>query len=231
VQFGQVAHHGVDVAALFVAAARARGITVCGTASRTAATSHLAMTLILAATRNLLPNVKAIEGGGWQAEAGRDLEGLTLGLIGLGRLGAAMAALVASTLGLAMGPVWHSDRTPIVAFGHWLAVLCGSLGKMGQDICLMAQQGVDEVTLRGGGQSSAMAGKNNPVAAEAMVAIARFVAGQQAVLLQAMIHEQERSGAAWALEWLTLPAMAEATGASLSHAGRCLKSIGSIGAS
>ncbi len=72
-------------------AARARGITVCGTNGRTPGTTQLAMTLILLATRNLLPNLAAINAGGWQAEAGRDLDGLTLGLIGLGRLGALMA--------------------------------------------------------------------------------------------------------------------------------------------
>ncbi|MBF9047527.1 D-2-hydroxyacid dehydrogenase family protein [Rhodobacterales bacterium LSUCC0031] len=76
-----------------MAAARARGITVCGTASRAAATAHLAMTLILLATRNLVGNINALAQGGWQAPAGRDLEGLTLGLIGLGRLGADVAAL------------------------------------------------------------------------------------------------------------------------------------------
>ena len=74
-------------------AARARGIMVCGTASRAAATAQLAMTLILLACRNLVPNMGALARGGWQAEAGRDLEGLTLGLIGLGRLGADVAAL------------------------------------------------------------------------------------------------------------------------------------------
>lgn len=74
-------------------AAAARGITVCGTASRAAATSHLAMTLILVAARNLVANLSSVAGGGWQAEAGRDLEGLTLGLVGLGRLGADVAAL------------------------------------------------------------------------------------------------------------------------------------------
>jgi D-3-phosphoglycerate dehydrogenase len=84
---------GMRNGSIDMAAATARGITVCGTASRTTATSHLAMTLILAATRNLLPNVTALARGGWQAEAGRDLDGLTLGLIGLGRLGAEVAAL------------------------------------------------------------------------------------------------------------------------------------------
>ncbi len=84
---------GMRNAAIAVAEAKDRGITVSGTASRTTATSHLAMTLILAATRGLYPNARSVEAGGWQAPAGRDLHGLTLGLIGLGRLGAAVAAL------------------------------------------------------------------------------------------------------------------------------------------
>lgn len=76
-----------------VEAASARGITICGTASRVAATSQLAMTLILVATRNLVGNLNSLARGGWQAPAGRDLDGLTLGLIGLGRMGAEVAAL------------------------------------------------------------------------------------------------------------------------------------------
>jgi len=74
-------------------AAAARGITVCGTGNRKTATAHLAMMLVLMAARNVVPNIDAVRQGGWQAPAGRDLEGLTLGLIGLGRLGAAMVEL------------------------------------------------------------------------------------------------------------------------------------------
>lgn len=140
------------------------------------------------------------------------------------------AAMVAETLGLSPGPVWHADRSRIVAFGHWLSLVAGSLGKIGQDVALMAQQGIDEITLAGGGGSSAMAHKQNPVGAEMLVALARFVAAQQGILGQALIHEQERSGAAWALEWLTLPAMAEATGAALTHAERLIGAITRIGA-
>jgi 3-carboxy-cis,cis-muconate cycloisomerase len=141
----------------------------------------------------------------------------------------ACAQSVADTLDLKLGPVWHSDRSTIVAFGHWMTLVAGSLGKIGQDVALMAQQGLDEITISGGGGSSAMAHKQNPVAAEAMVTLARFVAGQQGILSQAMIHEQERSGAAWALEWLTVPAMAEATGAALKHAEKLIASIERIG--
>ena len=64
----------------------------------------------------------------------------------------------------------------------------------------MAQQGIDEVSLSVGGGSSAMAHKQNPIATEAMVTLARYVAGQQGILAQAMVYEQERSGAAWALD-------------------------------
>lgn len=144
--------------------------------------------------------------------------------------GEAVAQHVADALGLTLTPVWQTDRSGPVSFGHWLTLVSGSLGKIGQDIALMAQQGVDEIALRGGGGSSAMPHKQNPVAAEAMVSLSRFVAAQQALLAQAMVHEQERSGAAWALEWMTLPAMAEATSAALNHTIRVLDQIERIGA-
>lgn len=132
--------------------------------------------------------------------------------------GEKVAAHVAVSLGLSVGEIWHTDRSIIVDMGHRLTKLTGALGKIGQDIALMAQQGVDEITLSGGGTSSAMPHKQNPVRAETLIALARFVAMQQGGLAQALIHEQERSGAAWTLEWLTLPAMFEATGAALNNA-------------
>ncbi|MEM7499986.1 MAG: D-2-hydroxyacid dehydrogenase family protein [Pseudomonadota bacterium] len=76
-----------------VATARARGITVSGTASRGPTTSQFTMALILAATRRIVPEATSMAAGGWQRGLGRDLDGLTLGLIGLGRLGAEVAAL------------------------------------------------------------------------------------------------------------------------------------------
>ena len=51
--------------------------------------------------------------------------------------------------------------------------------------------------------------------AELLVGLARFNAGLLGTLHQALVHEYERSGAAWTLEWLVLPQMVVATGASL----------------
>ena len=79
-------------AAIDLAAARAREIPVCGTESRKTTTSELAMLMILALNRRLGPEVAALHDSGWQAALGRDLAGLTLGVIGLGNIGAQMAA-------------------------------------------------------------------------------------------------------------------------------------------
>lgn len=110
---------------------------------------------------------------------------------------------------------WHAERDPVAEFAGWLSLVSGTLGKMGQDIALMAQQGVDEIVMTGGGGSSAMPHKQNPVVAETLVALSRFNATQLSGMHHAMVHEQERSGAAWMLEWMILPQMILTTGRGL----------------
>jgi 3-carboxy-cis,cis-muconate cycloisomerase len=123
----------------------------------------------------------------------------------------------------------HAARDRIAALGDWLSQVTGALGKIGQDVALMAQNEVGEIALSGGGGSSAMAHKQNPVRAEVLVSLARFNAVQVSGLHQALVHEQERSGAAWTLEWLILPQMLNATGVALLHAQVLLESVTRIG--
>ncbi|MGI9402773.1 MAG: 3-carboxy-cis,cis-muconate cycloisomerase [Rhizobiaceae bacterium] len=125
---------------------------------------------------------------------------------------------------------WHTKRDNIVEFAGWLSLVAGTLGKMGQDIVLMAQQGVDEIVLETGGQSSAMPHKRNPISAELLATLARFNATQISGMHQAMVHEQERSGAAWTLEWMILPQMIMTTGCALNTAIKLAESISDIGA-
>lgn len=119
----------------------------------------------------------------------------------------------------------HSERDGIVALASWLSLVTGSLGKMGQDIALMAQNEVGEVKLASGGGSSAMPHKVNPVGAETLVALARFNATLVSGMHQSLVHENERSGAAWTLEWLLLPQMSVATGTALKTAEALLRSL------
>ncbi|WP_449253333.1 3-carboxy-cis,cis-muconate cycloisomerase [Brevundimonas naejangsanensis] len=139
--------------------------------------------------------------------------------------GDGIAEGLAERLGLGAAPPWHTARDTIVEFGDWLALVAGSLGKIGADVALMAQNEVGAVRIEGGGGSSAMPHKSNPVGAEALVALARFNAGLSGVLAQSLVHENERSGAAWTLEWLTLPRMTITTAAALRHALRLIGAI------
>ncbi|TCM52311.1 3-carboxy-cis,cis-muconate cycloisomerase [Rhizobium sp. PP-F2F-G48] len=142
--------------------------------------------------------------------------------------GEAVRAALAAHLGLPDRAQWQSQRDDIAEFAGLLSLLTGSLGKLGQDVALMAEAG-GEIRLTGGGGSSAMPHKQNPVTAELLVTLARFNATQVSAMHQALVHEQERSGAAWMLEWLSLPHMVAATGVALSTTIRLTASIASLG--
>ena len=139
---------------------------------------------------------------------------------GFGGRGDSIARGLATRLDLGVAEPWHSTRDPIAAFGSLLSLLTGSLGKFGADVAILAQTELAAIELSGGGGSSAMAHKSNPVTAEVLVALARHNAGLVGTLHQSLIHENERSGAAWTLEWLTLPPMLVTTAAALRLASK-----------
>lgn len=78
-------------AAIDMQAAHDLGIVVCGTEAPGHATAELAFGMIIALSRHLAFESQAMREGRWQTTVGRDLRGRTLGLLGLGRLGAQMA--------------------------------------------------------------------------------------------------------------------------------------------
>ncbi|MDQ8043313.1 MAG: D-2-hydroxyacid dehydrogenase family protein [Solirubrobacteraceae bacterium] len=80
-------------------ACRAAGITVCGTDGRRLATVELAWGLILAVLRSIPVADHGMREGRWQETVGFELDGATLGIVGLGRLGSAMV-LIAKAFGM-----------------------------------------------------------------------------------------------------------------------------------
>jgi 3-carboxy-cis,cis-muconate cycloisomerase len=143
----------------------------------------------------------------------------------LGDKGAAVTATLARELGLAPADSWHTARDNLAEFAGWLSLVTGSLGKIGQDIALLAQNEIAAVTVTGGGKSSAMHHKANPVLAEILVTLARYNAAQLSAMHQALVHEYERSGAAWTLEWMVLPPMVVTTGAALARGLALLEAL------
>ena len=90
---------GLTNASINMAAARARGVTVCGTSGTTNAVPELTLGMIIALTRNFAAEDAAVRAGGWQHTIGPGLAGATLGVVGLGRLGTPVARL-AQALGM-----------------------------------------------------------------------------------------------------------------------------------
>jgi phosphoglycerate dehydrogenase-like enzyme len=90
---------GLRNASIDLQAAAKHGVTVCGTESSVGSTSELAWGLIFSVLRNIPGEVARFrEGGRWQTGVGRGVHGKTLGVIGLGNLGAR-----AAKAGLAFG--------------------------------------------------------------------------------------------------------------------------------
>ena len=83
---------GMRNASIDLEAAAKLGVTVCGTAGSVGTTAELAWGLILAVARHI-PQEHALfrAGGKWQATVGHGMLGKTLGVIGLGNLGARVA--------------------------------------------------------------------------------------------------------------------------------------------
>lgn len=73
------------------AACRERGITVCGTGSGQDPTVELAWGLILSLARGIPAEDRALRAGRWQDGLGFGIRGKTLGILGLGKLGAGVA--------------------------------------------------------------------------------------------------------------------------------------------
>ncbi len=78
-------------AALDTKAAAERGIPICTTASSRYATAELTFGLVLALARQIVAHHNSVQSGGWQLALGHDVRGKTLGIIGLGNLGAQVA--------------------------------------------------------------------------------------------------------------------------------------------
>lgn len=147
------------------------------------------------------------------------LSGAAGTLSAMGDQGPAVCAGLAKSLGLTdPAQSWHSERDSIAAFAAWMAGVTASLGKMAEDLILLTQSGIAEVTIAGAGGSSTMPQKQNPVGPSVLVALARQCIGLSATLQGAVLHRQQRDGAAWFTEWLTLPQLCISTGRALTLA-------------
>ncbi|APX91651.1 hydroxyacid dehydrogenase [Halomonas sp. 1513] len=93
-----------------------QGITVCGTELRKTTTAELTLGLILASQRRIVVESNHLRNGQWQQGLGRDLAGLTLGIVGLGKVGQQVSAL-AKAFGMSV-LAWSQNLTQALCDEH-----------------------------------------------------------------------------------------------------------------
>lgn len=82
---------GMRNASFDIAAATKQRVTVCGTGGVGSPTSELAVGMMIALMRDIPRQYDSMKNGGWQTRPGFDLAGKTMGMLGLGKLGGAVA--------------------------------------------------------------------------------------------------------------------------------------------
>src|SRR4029453_18148972 len=135
----------------------------------------------------------------------------------LGSAGPAVAEALARELALAVPAMpWHAQRDRVADVSAALGITCGALGKIGRDLTLLAQSEVAEAFEHpsGGGGSSSMPHKQNPVRAVTAVAAAVRAPGLVATMLAAMTQEHERAAGGWQAEWQTMADLVSVTDTS-----------------
>jgi phosphoglycerate dehydrogenase-like enzyme len=88
-----IASTGTQNASIDLKAAEEHGARVVYTGYSSTPTIELTWALILASARNLVTENASLRGGGWQCLVGDDLAGRTLGVLGLGNIGSAVARI------------------------------------------------------------------------------------------------------------------------------------------
>jgi phosphoglycerate dehydrogenase-like enzyme len=114
-----IASTGSRNASIDLIAANERGITVCNTGYSSHGAIEMTWALILALLRNIPAEFASVRAGQWQTTVGGDLDGKTIGLLGLGNIGARIAK-IAQAFGMKI-VAWSQNLTAESAEKHGAA--------------------------------------------------------------------------------------------------------------
>jgi adenylosuccinate lyase len=132
-------------------------------------------------------------------------------------------------LGLAdPGISWLTARDRLAEFGTVLAMVCGTLSRIGTEIYELSRPEIGELAEAaplGAVSSITMPHKRNPEGSEHLDTLARLARSSAAVLVEGMVASHERDGRAWKAEWIALPEVCQLTGAALHLARHLLEGL------
>jgi 3-carboxy-cis,cis-muconate cycloisomerase len=123
---------------------------------------------------------------------------------------------------------WHVARDAVAETVSFLALVVGSLGKIGFDVMLMMMTELGEAFepfASHRGASSTMPQKRNPISSEILVANAKAVRQHAGLMLDGMIQDFERATGPWHVEWMAIPESFILTAGSLAQAKFMLEGL------
>jgi len=161
-----------------------------------------------------------------QALTPRVLTGQLGGAVGtlaaLGTQGREVAARTLAKLGLRAGvAAWHTARDTSAETGAFLAMLTATNAKIANEIFQLGKTEVMELREPApagkSAGSSTMPHKRNPVLCERIVVLSSHVRALAQVIMESMLHENERDPRALWSEWLAIPQICLYTLTSLHY--------------
>jgi 3-carboxy-cis,cis-muconate cycloisomerase len=143
-----------------------------------------------------------------------------------GERGPELVALLADELGLAEPALpWHTDRSRIAELAGALGIAAGTLATVAQDVALLSQSEVGEVSEGSPGGSSAMPHKRNPAGSVLVIAAAHRVPGLVATVLSGMAQEYQRAAGRWQAEWGSVTDLLRLVGGAAAHGRQLLAEL------
>ncbi|HLW61166.1 MAG TPA: adenylosuccinate lyase family protein [bacterium] len=150
-------------------------------------------------------------------------------LASLGAQGLVVQREMMRELGLGVPSIaWHVARDVFVEFVTLLALISGTIAKIGQEIALLQKTEVSEVEegyVEGRGGSSTMPQKRNPITCEVLMALGAIVAHDAALMYTAMHPDHERATGPWHVEWEVIPEACILAGGALHQAIALLRNL------
>lgn len=123
--------------------------------------------------------------------------------------GLAVRKRFCAELGLAdPGISWLSARDRVAEFSLVLALICGTLARMGGEVYELQRPEIGELAEAapaGTVGSITMPHKRNPERSEHLDTLSRLARASATVMLEGVAHQHERDGRAWKAEWVALP--------------------------
>jgi len=116
---------------------------------------------------------------------------------------------------------WHTQRDSLNELMMFMSLLTGSLSKIAQDVLLMTQSEVGELFEKGGGKSSTMPQKRNPIVTQNVLVAGKLTRSKLQGMVESMIQDHERGSASWQIEWTLIPDIC-------SHSFFALKSLNNL---